>query len=167
MCTTLWPSSCSHARSVMQHRGADSLLLTPRLDTQVTFAKLFADIDVEGDVRYDQLDALLEDGPPPPTAVTSRHVQALRADLRAETMFHAAGLTFHLHHPYVWEVWLPRHHGGRTRQEHCRTNMPPDLMNSSAWFKQFLSIVTSCTVLTDNYRMLFRRFVRRRRILQL
>ena len=30
-----------------------------------------------------------------PTAVTAQHVQALRADLRAETMSHAAGLTAH------------------------------------------------------------------------
>ena len=58
---------------VQQHRGAGSVLLTPRLDTQATFAKLFADIGVEGDVRYAQIDALLEDGPPPPTAVASRH----------------------------------------------------------------------------------------------
>ena len=64
---------------------------------QVTFAKLFADISVKGDVRYvqAQADALLKDGPPPPTAVTSRHVQAQRADLRAETLFHAAELTSH------------------------------------------------------------------------
>ena len=79
----------------MQHRGAGSLLLTPRLDTQATFAKLFADIGREGDVRYAQLDELLKNGLPPPSAVTSRHVQALRADLRAETLSHAAGLTSH------------------------------------------------------------------------
>ena len=65
------------------------------LDTQATFAKLFADIGVEGDARYAQVDALLENGPPPPTAITSRHVQALRADMRAEMLSHAAGLTSH------------------------------------------------------------------------
>ena len=80
---------------IQRHRGAGPLLLTPRLDTQATFAELFADIGVEGDVRYAQLDALLEDGPPLPTAVTSRHVQALRADMRAEALSHAAGLTSH------------------------------------------------------------------------
>ena len=94
-----WHSSCSCARSIQSSSCSTveqvSLLLTPRLDTQATFAKLFADIGVEGDVRYAQLDSLLEDGPPPPTAVTSRHVQALRADLRAETMSRAAGLTSH------------------------------------------------------------------------
>ena len=41
---------------VRQHRGAGSLLLTPRLDAQATFAKLFADIGREGDVRYAKLD---------------------------------------------------------------------------------------------------------------
>ena len=58
---------------VQQHRGADSLLLTPRLDTHATFAKLFADIGVEGDVRYAQIDALLEDGP---TASNCGHLAA-------------------------------------------------------------------------------------------
>ena len=80
---------------IQRHRGAGSLLLTPRLDAQATFAKLFADVGVEGDVRYAQVDALLEDGPPAPTAITSTHVQALRADLRAETLSHVAGLTSH------------------------------------------------------------------------
>ena len=80
---------------VMQHRGAGSLLLTPRLDAQATFAKLFADIGREDDVRYAQIDELLKNGLPPPSAVNSRHVQALRADLRAETLSHAAGLTAH------------------------------------------------------------------------
>ena len=44
-----------YAELIQQHRGAGSLLLTPRLDTQATFAKLFADIGVEGDVRYAQI----------------------------------------------------------------------------------------------------------------
>ena len=50
---------------------------------------------MEGDIRYAQLARLLENGAPVPTAVTAQHVQALRADLRAETMSHAAGLTAH------------------------------------------------------------------------
>ena len=37
----------------------------------------------------------LKDGLPSPTAVNARHVQALRANLRAETLSHAAGLTSH------------------------------------------------------------------------
>ena len=40
-----------------------------------------------------QIGELLKNGPP--SAVNSRHVQALRADLRAETLSHAAGLTSH------------------------------------------------------------------------
>ena len=46
-------------------------------------------------MRYAQIDELLKNGLPPPSAVTSRHVQALRADLRPETLSHAAGLTSH------------------------------------------------------------------------
>ena len=80
---------------IQRHRGAGSLLLTPRMDTQAIFAKLFADIGVEDDVHYAQVDALLQDGPSAPTAVTPRHVQALRGDLRAETLSYAAGLTPH------------------------------------------------------------------------
>ena len=80
---------------IQDHRGPGSLLLTPRLDSQAIFAKLIADIGVEGDIRYAQLARLLENGAPVPTAVTAQHVQALRADLRAETMSHAAGLTAH------------------------------------------------------------------------
>ena len=80
---------------IQDHRGPGSLLLTPRLDSQAIFAKLIADIGVEGDIRYAQLARLLENGAPVPTAVTAQHVQALRADLRADTMSHAAGLTAH------------------------------------------------------------------------
>ena len=50
---------------------------------------------VDGDIRLANLHALLADGPPTATAVTAPHVQALRADLRAETLSHAAGLTAH------------------------------------------------------------------------
>ena len=84
-----------HPELIQDHRGPGSLLLTPRLDSQAMFAKLIADIGVEGDIRYAQLTRLLENGAPVPTAVTAQHVQALRADLRAETMSHAAGLTAH------------------------------------------------------------------------
>ena len=66
--------------------------LTPRLDAQTCFAKLFADIGTQEDVRRADLQALLASGAPPPTHVTARHVQALRFDLRAETLSHAAGL---------------------------------------------------------------------------
>ena len=52
-------------------KGAGSLLLAPRLDAQTAFAKLFADIG------------------------SAQHIQALRQDLRAETLSHAAGLTAH------------------------------------------------------------------------
>ena len=44
------------------------------------------DIGGEGDARYAQLDALLKNGLPPPSAVNSRHVQALRADLLRNTL---------------------------------------------------------------------------------
>ena len=71
------------------------LLLTPRLDAQTSFAKLFADIGTQEDVRRADLATLLAPGAPSPTQVTARHVQALRFDLRAETLSHAAGLTAH------------------------------------------------------------------------
>ena len=84
-----------HSDLIDKHRGPGSLLLTPRLDTQATFAKLFADIGIDGDVRYARIEDLLRHGPPAPASITARHVQALRADLRAETLSHAAGLTSH------------------------------------------------------------------------
>ena len=85
----------AHPELIQKHRGAGSLLLTPRLDAQATFAKLFADIGVDGDIRYARIDELLKHGPPAPASITARHVQALRTDLRAETLSHAAGLTSH------------------------------------------------------------------------
>ena len=84
-----------HPDLIEKHQGPGSLLLTPRLDTQATFAKLFADIGIDGDVRYARVEDLLRHEPPAPTSITARHVQALRADLRAETLSHAAGLTSH------------------------------------------------------------------------
>ena len=80
---------------IQKHREAGSLLLTRRLDTQATFAKLFADIEVDGDIRYARVDELLKHGPPAPASITARHVQALRTDLQAETLSHAASLTSH------------------------------------------------------------------------
>ena len=79
----------AHPDLIQKHRGAGSLLLTPRLDTQATFAKLFADIGVDGDIRYARVEELLRHGPPAPASITARHV------LRAETLSHAAGLTSH------------------------------------------------------------------------
>ena len=46
-------------------------------------------------VRCARVEDLLRYGPPAPASITARHVQALRADLRAETLSHAAGLTSH------------------------------------------------------------------------
>ena len=63
-----------------QHDGSGALLLTPRLDAQTTFAKLFADIGAQEDVRQADLATLLAAGPPPPAQVTAQHVQALRRD---------------------------------------------------------------------------------------
>ena len=50
----------AHPDLVQKHQGAGSLLLTPRLDTQATFAALFADIAVDGDIRYARVDELLK-----------------------------------------------------------------------------------------------------------
>ena len=75
----------AHPELIQKHRGPGSLLLTPRLDTQAT----------DGDIRYARVADLLRHGPPAPASITARHVQALRADLRAETLSHAAGLTSH------------------------------------------------------------------------
>ena len=71
----------THPDLILKHRGAGSLLLTPRLDTQATFAKLFADIGVDGDIRCARVEDLLKHGPPAPTSI--------------ETLSHAAGLTSH------------------------------------------------------------------------
>ena len=56
--------------------------------TQVTFVKLFT-IEVDGDIRCARIEELLKHGPSAPASITARHVQALRADLRAETVSHA------------------------------------------------------------------------------
>ena len=86
---------CAYPELCENHDGPGALLLTPRLDAQTSFAKLFADLGTEEDVRRTDLATLLAPGPPSPTQVTARHVQALRFDLRAETLSHAAGLTAH------------------------------------------------------------------------
>ena len=81
----------AHPDLIQKHRGAGSLLLTPRLDTQATFAKLFADIVTATSAALGLKNS--SNGPPAPASITARHVQALRADLRAETLSHVAGLT--------------------------------------------------------------------------
>ena len=43
-----------------QHNGPGALLLTPRLDAQTTFAKLFADIGTQEDVRQLTLQPCLQ-----------------------------------------------------------------------------------------------------------
>ena len=86
---------CAFPEVCGPHLGPGSLLLTPRLDAQTTFVKLFADIGTTNDIRAADLPALLAHGPPPPAKVTAQHIQALRKDLRAETLSHAAGLTAH------------------------------------------------------------------------
>ena len=101
------------------HSGAGSLLLTPRLDVQATFAKLFADIGVEGDIRYADLPTFMAQGPPPASEVVARHVQALRADLRAETFSHAAGLTSHT----TVLLFGSSKFLGRDEMGHCRTTV--------------------------------------------
>ena len=85
----------AHPDLIQKHRGPGSPLLTLRRDTQATFAKLFADIGIDGDVRYARVEDLLRYGPPAPPSITAPHVQALRTDLRAETLSHAAELTSH------------------------------------------------------------------------
>ena len=65
------------------HDGPGALLLTPRLDAQNSFAKLFAaDLGIDEDVRRADLAALLAPGAPSPAQVTALHVQALRFDLQ-------------------------------------------------------------------------------------
>ena len=82
---------CAYPELCENHNGPGALLLTPRLDAQTSFAKLFADIGTQEDVRRADLAA----GAPSPAQVTVKHVQVLRFDLRAETLSHAAGLTAH------------------------------------------------------------------------
>ena len=65
---------CAYSELCTQHNGPGALLLTPRLDAQTSFAKLFADIGTQEDVRRKDLEALIAAGPPPPTH--SRHCQA-------------------------------------------------------------------------------------------
>ena len=83
MLSTWCRSSCKSPELCENHDGPGALLLTPRLDAQTSFAKLFADLGTEEDVRRADLATLLAPGAPSPTQVTVRHVQALRFDLRA------------------------------------------------------------------------------------
>ena len=50
------------------HDGRGALLLTPRLDAQNSFAKLFANLGIDEDVRRADLAALLAPGAPSPPA---------------------------------------------------------------------------------------------------
>ena len=81
---------CAYPELCENHNGPGALLLTPRLDAQTSFAKLFADIGTQEDVRRADLATLLAPGAPSPTQVTARHVQSLRFDLRAETLSHSS-----------------------------------------------------------------------------
>ena len=49
---------------LMKHDGPGALLLTPRLDAQLSFAKLFADLGAEEDVRHADLASLTAAGAP-------------------------------------------------------------------------------------------------------
>ena len=71
---------CAYPELCKQRDGPGALLLTPRLDAQTCFAKLFADIGTQEDVRRADLAALLAAGPPSPAQVTAKHVQALRRE---------------------------------------------------------------------------------------
>ena len=76
---------------IQKHRGAGSLLLTPRLDTQATFAKLFADIGVDGDIRCARIDELLKHALPPSlhgTCRLSRMIYGLRPCLMQRASRH-------------------------------------------------------------------------------
>ena len=90
----LWHFSCRFEPSILiSLRSTEDLDLS--YSRPATFAKLFADIGIDGDVRYARVEDLLRHGLPAPASITARHVQALRADLRADTLSHAAGLTLH------------------------------------------------------------------------
>ena len=80
---------------VMQHRGAQARFSFPQGWTRKPpFAKLFADIGRKDDVRYVQIDELLKNGLPPPSAVNSRHVQALQiCNLKPSPMLQGSRLT--------------------------------------------------------------------------
>ena len=65
---------CAYPELCNQHNGPGALLLTPRLDAQTSFAKLFADTGTQDDVRQADLVTLLAAGPPPPAHVTAKHV---------------------------------------------------------------------------------------------
>ena len=69
---------CAFPEICGPHRGAGSLLLTPRLDAQTIFAKLFADIGSTNDMRAADLPALLAHGPPPPAKVTAGRTYELK-----------------------------------------------------------------------------------------
>ena len=76
------------------HRGRGSLLLTPRLDAQNLFARMFADIG-NGNLAHPRVLEQLQQTAILPSQISATHVAALKTDLRVETLSHAAGLTAH------------------------------------------------------------------------
>ena len=79
---------------VAGHRGRGSLLLTPRLDAQNLFARMFADIGI-GNLAHPRVLEQLQQTAILPSQISAAHVAALKTDLRVETLSHAAGLTAH------------------------------------------------------------------------
>ena len=91
---------------VRQHRGAGSLLLTPRLDAQATFAKLFADIGREGDVRYAKLDDLLKGGLAAPISCQLPACPSPAGGSASGSTLPCCRAHFPLHHLDVRQVWV-------------------------------------------------------------
>ena len=79
---------------VAGHRGRGSLLLTPRLDAQNLFARIFADIG-SGNLAHPRVLEKLQQTTMSLSQVSAPHVAALKTDLKVETLSHAAGLTAH------------------------------------------------------------------------
>ena len=81
----------SHPDLIQKHRGASHLAWTRKLPLPSSL--LISGLMVTSATL--ELKNSSGHGPPAPASITARHVQALRADLRAETLSHAAGLTSH------------------------------------------------------------------------
>ena len=79
---------------VTGHCGRGSLLLTPRLDAQNLFTRMFADIS-NGNLAHSRVLAQLQQIALPPSQISAAHVAASKTDLRVETLSHAAELTAH------------------------------------------------------------------------
>ena len=65
---------------VSGHRGRGSLLLTPRLDAQNLFTRMFADIG-NGNPAHPRVLSQLQQTMPLPSQITAAHVAALKSDL--------------------------------------------------------------------------------------